>query len=147
MLVAKTRTRVIPAGEHLELLRALASEIDRAMQAIALNNLRDLEDSIAIQQTLCVRLSNSSRQIAECSQQSNGDLEKLEPEIKRRIGDATGELKKLNQRYSILLKHSSRSAQMMALLFRSYQGQIKEASGQRPNEQNRPDRMDSQWEA
>jgi flagellar biosynthesis/type III secretory pathway chaperone len=147
MLVAEIRTRIIPAGEHLELMRALAHELERAMQAIARNDLRELEDSIAIQQSLCLRLSISSQQFAESSRMSAGTAQLPDPEIKRQIGDATDELKKLNQRYSILLMHSSRSAQMMALLFSSYRGQIKEASGQGPNDQSRPDRRDSRWEA
>jgi flagellar biosynthesis/type III secretory pathway chaperone len=147
MLVAELRTRIITAGEHLELMRALAFELDRAMQAIARNDLPELEDSVATQQSLCLRLSSSSQQFAESSRQQAGSAESLDPEIKRQIGDATGELKRLNQRYSILLMHSSRSAQMMALLFSSYRGQIKEASGQGPNDQSRPDREDSRWEA
>lgn len=147
MLVAETRIRIIPAGEHLELMRALAFELERAMDAIARNDLPGLEDSIATQQSLCVLLSNSSQQIAKRSRQLADSAESLDPEIKRQIGDATGELMKLNQRYSILLKHSSRSAQMMALMFSSYRGQIKETSGQRPRSEGQPDRGDSQWEA
>ena len=147
MLMAETRIRIIPAGEHLELLRALAVELDRAMEAIVRNDLPALENSIATQQSLCLLLSNSSQQIAEGSRQPAGSAQSLDPEIKRQIGDATGELRKLNQRYSILLKHSSRSAAMMALLFSSYRGQIKEASGQRSWDQSRPDRKDSRWEA
>jgi hypothetical protein len=147
MLMAETRIRIIPAGEHLELLRALAIELDRAMEAIAQNNLRELEDSIARQQSLCILLSNSSQRIEEDSRPPAGDAQPMEPEIKRQIGAATGELKKLNQRYSILLKHSSRSAAMMALLFSSYRGQIKEASGQGSWDQSRADRKDSRWEA
>lgn len=147
MLLVETRTRILPAGEHLQLLRALAAEVDRATQAIARNDLHELEDSIAAQESLCLRLSNSSQQIAERSKSLGGVSQALDPEIKRQIGDATAELKKLNQRYSILLMHSSRSAQMMALLFSSYRGQIKEASGQTPMDRSQPDRRDSQWEA
>jgi len=147
MLMAETRIRIIPAGEHLELLRALSFELERAMEAIARNDLQELEDSIAIQQSLCLLLSNSSQKIAEGSGQLAESTPLLDPEIKRQIGDATGELKKLNQRYSILLKHSSQSAKMLALLFSSYRGQIKEASGQGSKDQSRPDRKDSRWEA
>jgi hypothetical protein len=38
-------------------------------------------------------------------------------------------LQKLNRRYAALLQHSSRSVALMASLFSSYKGQIKEASG------------------
>jgi flagellar biosynthesis/type III secretory pathway chaperone len=147
MLVAETRTRVVAAGEYLELLRALALELDRAMRAIAANDLPELEDSIGTQQSLCEQLSRSSAQIAECSRQPAGSLQSMDPELKRGIGDATGELRKLNLRYSMLLKHSSRSAGMMAALFNSYRGQIREASGPRPKNQSWPGRTDSIWEA
>jgi len=40
-------------------------------------------------------------------------------------------LQKLNRRYAALLQHSSRSVALMASLFNSYKGQIKEASGPR----------------
>lgn len=147
MLVAETRTRIIPAGEHLEALRALAIEIDRAMQAIARNDLSELEDSIAVQQSLCCQLSSSSQEIAVCSQLPAGSDQSLDPQLRRQIADATGELKKLNQRYSTLLKYSSRSAEMMTRLFISYRGQINEASGQARNNQRGFDRRDTQWEA
>ena len=147
MFVAETRTRIVPFGEHLDALHALAFEIDRAMQAIVRNDLAELEDSIAAQQSLCQQLSNSSQQIARCSRLQAGSAESLDPEIRHQIDAATGELKKLNQRYSTLLKYSSRSAEMMTLLFISYRGQIKEASGQGQKNENRSDRMDSQWEA
>ena len=147
MFVAETRTRIVPFGEHLDALHALAFEIDRAMQAIVTNDLAELEDSIATQQSLCQQLSNSSQQIARHSRLQAGSAESLDPDIRHQIDDATGELKMLNHRYSLLLKHSSRSAEMMTLLFISCRGQITEASGQAQKNQNGPDWKDSQWEA
>jgi flagellar biosynthesis/type III secretory pathway chaperone len=147
MLVVETQISVVPAGEYLDLLRALASELDRAMLAIARNDLSELEDSIATQQSLCSHLSRMSEQVAQCSRHPAGSAQSIDSGLKRQIHDATGELNKLNQRYHILLKHSSRSAQMMAMLFKSYRGQIKDAPGQGQQNQAQPDRKDSQWEA
>jgi flagellar biosynthesis/type III secretory pathway chaperone len=112
------------AGEHLELLRALARELERAMQAIAGNDLATLEDCIANQQDLSVRLTELAQdrreEQAPSAATADGDLH-------GEIQAAAGALQKLNLRYSILIEHSSRSAAQMAALFNSFRGQFQEA--------------------
>ena len=51
------------------------------------------------------------------------------------IHGAAETLQTLNQRYSALLQHSSRSVALMVSLFSSFRGQIQEASGPRLKQQ------------
>jgi hypothetical protein len=97
------------------------------MQAIARNNLAELEESISAQQDLSVQLTQLAqhRRAADAPLPANGVNLDLLGEIRA----AGGELQNLNQRYSLLIEHSSRSAAQMAALFRSFRGQFREASG------------------
>lgn len=131
---AETQTRNDEAGEHLELLRSLARELERAMRAIAHNNLSELEESIASQEDLSIRLTalaqdrrGAAPQLASAGA-SDGDF-------RQEVQAAAGELQKLNLRYSMLIEHSSRSAAQMAALFSSLRGQFQEDSGAREKQQ------------
>ena len=57
------------------------------------------------------------------------------------LGGVNRRLKRLNLRYAILLKYSSRSVALMAALFNSYKGQFQEASGTRLKHQTWSCRM------
>ena len=126
--MADAPTRNTNAGEHLELLRSLARELDRAMRAIAANNLPELEDSIARQQELSVRLTDLARD-RRAAPPAGTPAAHEDGGLRNEIHAAAGELHKLNLQYSMLIEHSSRSAAQMAALFRSVQGQFQEASG------------------
>lgn len=126
---AQTRNRA--AGEHLVLLRSLARELERAIEAIAHNNLAELEESIATQQDLSVRLTELAQSRRDAAPPTTTD--NIDGDLRGEIQSAAGELQKLNLRYSLLIEHSSRSAAQMAALFRSFRGQFQEASGAREN--------------
>lgn len=120
------------AGEHLQLLRSLSSELERAMRAIAGNDLPELEDSVATQQALSYRLGDLADFLSESAGiQKPANADPTGSSLLQEVRSAVGELKRLNLRYSILLKHSSRSVAMMAALLGSCGGQIQEASGAR----------------
>ena len=130
MIAVESTTRSARAGEHLQLLRLLASELERAMQAIASNHLNDLEDSILNQQALSAELSSLADEIGASAQASPFlDSDSIEADLMLQIQAAQEQLRRLNNRYSILLKHSSRTVALMASLFRSFRGQYQEASG------------------
>ena len=132
MITAEVRTRSVKAGEHLELLRSLASELERAMDAMSRNDLPELEDSVASQQDISQQLSTLAEELSASSQSSYPlPPQPADSDLIREIRTATGDLQRLNFRYSILLEHSSRSAAMMASLFTSFRGQLQEASGPR----------------
>lgn len=124
------QTRTGQAGDYLHLLRALALELERAMTAIAANDLPELEDSVANQQELSARLTViadawRTSLTSDCAVWADG----VDSSLRRQIGNAAGELQQLNHRYSLLLQHSSRSVALMTSLFRSFRGQLQEAPG------------------
>ncbi|HVU46805.1 MAG TPA: hypothetical protein VHD85_11800 [Terracidiphilus sp.] len=130
MIAAEVRTRSVKAGEHLQLLRSLASELERAMDAMSRNDLQEFEDSIASQQDLSEQLSRLADELSAASQPTYPlPSQSADSDLMHEIRTATGELQRLNFRYSILLEHSSRSVALMASLFTSFQGQLQEASG------------------
>lgn len=136
MSVAEMPTRSSQTQEHLLLLRSLSSEVQRAMDAIATNDLEVLEGSIAVQQDLSERLSHLADQFSIASRASAASPSPLPGSgLMGEIRTASAELQRLIFRYSILLEHSSRSAALMASLLSSFQGQLQEGSGTRPKVQ------------
>ncbi len=136
MIVASVRTRTVKAGEHLQLLHSLASELEKAMQAMAHNDLEAIEESIANQQELSRQLNSLADELsAPVPERPTATPESIDPDLMLEIRAAAAELEKLNLRYSILLKHSSRSVALMASLFSSFRGQFQEASGARLKQQ------------
>lgn len=132
MIAAEPQTRNDRAGEHLQLLRSLSAELERAMRAIAGNDLSELEESVANQQEISLELGELADEMRiSALTQHAAAIDTIEPDLMREIRDAAGELKRLNLRYSILLKYSSRSVAMMAALFHSFKGQFQEGSGAR----------------
>lgn len=131
MIAADVQSGTTGAGEHLELLHALGRELERAMQAIANNNLPELEDSVAQQQSLSGRLSELADLLRAPAGAGNADRAAVGGTLGQQIRSAQTRLQQLNLRYSILLHHSSRSVALMASLLNSFRGQIQEAPGAR----------------
>jgi predicted DNA-binding transcriptional regulator YafY len=132
MIAVDVRTRSVKAGEHLQLLRSLASELERAMDAMSRNDLQELEDSVANQQELSQQLGQLADELSSSAQSSHPiPPQSNDTDLMGEIRTATGELQRLNFRYSVLLQHSSRSVALMASLFTSFKGQLQEASGPR----------------
>lgn len=120
------------AAEHLALLRALASELERAMGAIAANHLLELEDSIAQQQALSLRLSGLTGEPNRGAPlKTLSAVEGVDPGLRQQIRVAAAALDSLNRRYAVLLDHANRSVAMMVSLFRSFQGELGEGTGAR----------------
>lgn len=114
------------AAEHLELLRALARELERAMSAVVANDVAEFEDSIAQQQALSFRLT---RLVAAQTHSASLDPERIDPGLKHQMRAAAEALDTLNRRYAALLQHAGRSVAMMVSLFRSFQGELREGAG------------------
>ena len=57
MTTAGVQDRDMKAAEYLQSLRSMTDELERAMQAIARNALREFEESIDSQQVLSARLA------------------------------------------------------------------------------------------
>jgi hypothetical protein len=134
MTAIAVEDRTVKTAEYLQLLRSLASEMEKAIQAIAHNDLPDLEDSVANQQIMSSRLLVLADEISpSLKSQSAVSFASVDPgvdqDVMHQVQVAGDSLQKLNRRYAALLQHSSRSLALMASLFNSYKGQIKEASG------------------
>jgi hypothetical protein len=118
--------------EYLELLRLLAQELERSMQAISQNSLSPLEDSVANQQVLATRLQELANDLSKPFEDRSVVSEGVGDEVlMREIHGASKTLQTLNQRYSALLKLSSHSVGLMVSLFSSFRGQIQEGTGPR----------------
>jgi hypothetical protein len=136
MTGAAVQDRDLKAAEYLQSLRSLTQELERAMQAIAHNELSELEESIASQQVLSARLSELANELCvplEAKPAISGTF--IDKNLEQQIRAASGTLQTLNHRYAILLQHSSRSVALMASLFSSFKGQFQEASGPRSKHQ------------
>ena len=121
------------AVEYLQGLHALAAELEYAMQAIARNRIADLEDSIVNQQLLSSRLEKLISELCMPRQSFDPD-DQAQRDFENNLGEiqiASDVLRKLNQRYAALLRHSGRSMALMATLYGSFTGEFKEASGPR----------------
>jgi glutamine synthetase adenylyltransferase len=136
MIAVSVTTRTVEAGEHLQLLRSLAAELESAMQAIARNDIDALEQSIAKQQEMSSQIGALADGLGACgAERLPFSSDSIDPDLMTEIREANGELQRLNLRYSILLKHSSRSVALMASLFSSLRGEFREASGIRLKQQ------------
>jgi len=136
MIALDVQDRKIELEQHLQLLRSLACELERAMNAVAQNSLPELEDSIANQQVLSARLSKLANGLSRDFRETTApSLAHLDRDLMRQIGVASSTLQKLNQRYSALIQHSSRSVELMVSLFSSFKGQFQEGSAPRSKHQ------------
>jgi hypothetical protein len=142
MIAVSVRTRTVQAGKHLQLLRSLAGELEYAMQAIARNDIDALEQSVANQQEMSSQLGSLADELsASKAAEIPFSSDSIDPAMMLEIRSAAGELQELNLRYSLLLKHSSRSVALMASLFSSFRGEFQEASGTRLKHQTWSCRM------
>lgn len=132
MIETVVQDRNSKLAEYLQLLRLMAFELNRAMQAMVQNSPTGLEDSLANQQIFSDRLGEladdlcrpaNDRFISTSPDTDNGMTDQI-----RAASDA---LQTLNRRYAALIKHSSHSVALMVSLFSSFQGQMQEDSGSR----------------
>jgi DNA-binding HxlR family transcriptional regulator len=102
------------------------------MQAIAHNELSELEESVDSQQILSARLGELANDMCVPLETEPAiPLPSLDEDLRHQIRSASDALQQLNHRYAALLRHSSRSLARMTSLFSSFQGQFQEASGPR----------------
>jgi hypothetical protein len=132
MIFGDAQNRNRKAAEYLQLLGALAAELEKALSAIAQNALPDLEESVVNQQALSGRLTSLVTQICiPLETKAPTSESSLDEDLIQQIRSASDSLQQLNRRYAALLQHSSRSVAQMVGLFNSVRGQIQEASGSR----------------
>ncbi len=132
MIETAVHERNSKLGEYLQLLRLMALELDRAMQAIVQNSLTAFEDSIANQEAFSVRLNELAQELSRPLKERRLVSSPLgDGELVSEIRTASDKLQTLNRDYSALIRQSSRSVARMVSLFSSYQGRFQEGSGPR----------------
>jgi len=129
MITTQVEDRNSKLGEYLEHLQSMALELERSMEAIAQNSLVPLEDSIANQQELAVRLSALAADLGKPGRGQSAGAAPDDEELMLQIHGAADRLQSLNSSYAALLRHSSHSVGLMVSLFRSFRGQMPENSG------------------
>jgi len=118
--------------EYLQLLRLMAFELNRAMQAMVQNSLPAFEESLANQQIFSDRLGELAQDLCHpVKDRSRFASSEIESGLSDQVRAASDALQSLNRRYEALIQHSSRSVALMVSLFSSYQGQLQEDSGPR----------------
>jgi hypothetical protein len=116
-------------GEYLEHLQSMAQELERSMEAIAANTLTPLEESIANQQAIAIRLRELARDLSKPAEGEPAAAAPTDESLMLQIRDAAERLKNLNKKYSALLKLSTHSVGLMISLYTSSKGQMKENVG------------------
>lgn len=105
------------ASEYLRSLKALASEIVNAMNAIADNSPEQVKASVSMQEMLCAEATTMANSLMELARV---DASELEPAIKLDIKKTQEEVDGLIQRYRALLQHSEKSIAVLSTLCNSY---------------------------
>src|SRR5271166_6787394 len=100
--------------DRLAQVQALLQAVASAISAIEKNDLRQFEIQLAMQETMCHRLS--ANQWTPTSTVADSANAKLEQEIRQ----AHIALAQLNRVYAALLKRARKSAELMAALYRSH---------------------------
>jgi hypothetical protein len=126
------QTRDQIAATYLQQMQELAHEISAAMDAIAGNAIPRFQECVARQELLCASLAAMANTVGEGFRSSKeSKLSGIDTAVEFKIRAASKAISELNLRYSALLKHSSRSIALLALLCRSYSGQVQEVRGTR----------------
>lgn len=115
---------------YLEDLRALISEMNEGMNAIATNSVAALRDSVAKQEFLCAHLAASGiADGARLKQMSQSRRPLSEAAIEMTIWKESHTIRQLNLQYAALLKHSGRTITLLSSLCDSHTGSSNEPFG------------------
>lgn len=126
------QTRDQIAAAYLQHMQELGHEISAAMDAIASNAIPEFQESVARQEMLCASMAAMANTVGEGFRSSKETtLAGIDPAVEFKIRAASKAILELNLQYSALLRHSSRSIALLALLCRSYTGEVQEARGPR----------------
>jgi hypothetical protein len=109
--------------EHLAHLRSLSKAVASAISAIEKNDLRQFETHLAVQETMCNRLSASSVTLSSAASTTAGDSagpENSDTQLQKEIREAHAALANLNRVYAALLKQARKSVGLMLAIYRHH---------------------------
>jgi len=107
--------------EHLAHVRALLRAVESGISAIEKNNLPEFETQLAMQETMCNRLSASGSTAslaATAGHETAGEIS--DAQLLKEIREAHLALAHLNRVYAALLRSARRSVGLMAALYRHH---------------------------
>jgi formate dehydrogenase assembly factor FdhD len=112
-----TRTR--EQLEHLAQMHALSQAVASAISAIEKNDLRQFETHLAIQETICNRLSAIKTESSSPTMGNSVAGEGPDARLQQEIVEAHIALAQLNRVYAALLRRASKTVGMILALYRS----------------------------
>ncbi len=107
--------------EHLAHVRSLSKAVASAISAIEKNDLRQFETHLAVQETMCNRLSASASTLSPAPKAGEiVDHDNSDMQIQKEIREAHAALANLNRVYATLLKQARKSAALMVAIYRHH---------------------------
>jgi hypothetical protein len=105
--------------EHLAQVHALSQAVASAISAIEKNDFRKLEADLAVQETICNRLSGAREMLFPTAGKAVSG-ENPDAQLLQEIRQAHVALAQLNRVYAALLKRARRSTALIIALYRSH---------------------------
>lgn len=107
--------------EHLAQVRALLKAVASGISAMEKNNLPEFETHLAVQETMCNRLSASRPTLALAATAGHDAAgETSDAQLLKEIREAHLSLAHLNRVYAALLRRARRSVGLMTALYRHH---------------------------
>ncbi len=112
-------TRTPEQLEHIAQVHALSQAVASAISAIEKNDLRQFETHLAIQETICNRLSGIKASSSSFTMGAAPAGESADARLQQEIVEAHIALAQLNRVYAELLKRARKTVGMILALYRS----------------------------
>jgi hypothetical protein len=113
-------TRGQDQAEHLAQVHALLQAVASAISAIEKNDLPQFETHLAVQETICNRLSANQWMLPATATETAAAGKNPDAQLPPEIRQAYVALAQLNRVYAALLKRARRSAKLMGAFYRSH---------------------------
>ena len=106
--------------DHLAQVHALSQAVTSAISAIEKNDLQQFETHLAVQETICNRLSGITWTLSSTVVDKTPPGENPDAQLQQEIRQAHIALAQLNRVYAALLKRAHRSVGLIAAIYRSH---------------------------
>ncbi len=107
--------------EHLAQVHALSQAVASAISAMEKNDLQQFETQLAVQETICNRLSATKWALSSTATEKPAPGENPDVQLQQEIRQAHIALAQLNRVYAALLRRARRSAGLIAALYGSHE--------------------------
>lgn len=118
-MLKSAATRKQERLEHLAQIHALSRAMASAISAIEKNDLQQFQSHLAVQETICNRLSANAAGFSSVATENEVTGENPDATLQKEIVKAHVALAQLNRVYAALLKRSSKTVATLIALYRS----------------------------